>query len=76
MLRLIACLATLTSAGHVSAETFSVKLGRKTLGELQFSVEGKATNLQSTLNSTPMGVFNGTFFREQHWQRNQQPLYG
>lgn len=61
MLRLITCLAALASATPASAETFSVRLGGKTLGEMRFDVQGKASTLRSTLDSTPMGVFNGTF---------------
>ena len=61
MLRLISFLTTIASAAPASAETFSVKLGGKMLGEMRFVVKGKTATLSSTLNSTPMGVFNGTF---------------
>lgn len=61
MLKLIACLASLVLAAPASAETFSVKLGGKLLGEMQFAQKGNTATLRSTLNSTPMGVFNGTF---------------
>lgn len=61
MLKLIACVATLALATPISAETFSVKLGGKTLGNMRFDVQGKTATLRSTLSSTPMGVFNGTF---------------
>lgn len=42
------------------AETFSVQLGTRDLGSLTYHGGAKAT-LQSSLDSTPMGVFNGTF---------------
>lgn len=61
MLKLITCIASLALAAPASAETFSVKLGGKILGTMQFVHEGKTATLRSTLNSTPMGVFNGTF---------------
>lgn len=44
-----------------SAETFSVRLGNKSLGTLSYSVNGNDQLLQSVLSNTPLGVFNGTF---------------
>lgn len=61
MLKYIACIAALAVATPASADTFSVKLGGKTLGNMRFNAQGKTAKLTSTLSSTPMGVFNGTF---------------
>jgi len=49
------------AAGQVSAQDFSVNLGKKSLGTLSYSQSGGSARLSSTLNQTPMGVFNGTF---------------
>jgi len=43
------------------AQEFSVSLGGKMLGRLNLSASGSTAILHSTLNQTPMGVFNGTF---------------
>ncbi len=61
MIKLIACLAAIAVAAPANADTFSVVLGGKTLGQLSFAAQDKIATLSSTLNSTPMGVFNGTF---------------
>lgn len=60
-MKLIAMLAALLLASPLAAQTFDVKLGGKTLGTLSYSAKGGDTTLSSTLDSTPMGVFNGTF---------------
>lgn len=44
----------------VKAETFAVQLGGRDLGSLVYQGGSMAT-LQSTLNNTPLGVFNGSF---------------
>lgn len=48
-------------ATPVSAQTFSVALGGKVLGEMRYVEQGRGATLLSTLDSTPLGVFNGTF---------------
>ncbi|MEH6644538.1 hypothetical protein [Sulfitobacter sp.] len=48
-------------AAPVSAETFSVSLGGKALGQLSYSEVGNKSTLSSTVDNTPLGVFNGTF---------------
>jgi hypothetical protein len=45
----------------VAADTFEVKLGDKVLGSLVFNQTANSITLKSTLNNTPLGVFNGTF---------------
>lgn len=57
----VTVVAALSCAGIAArAETFSVQLGSRQLGELTYS-GGSAASLRSTLNNTPLGVFNGTF---------------
>lgn len=54
-----AWLLTLASASY--AQDFQINLGGKTLGTLSYSQSGKITRLISSMNNTPLGVFNGTF---------------
>ena len=42
------------------AESFAVQLGSRNLGVLTYN-GGRAASLQSALNNTPLGVFNGSF---------------
>lgn len=49
-----------SGASFVQAETYSVQLGGRNLGTISYQ-GGAEASLQSTLNNTPMGVFNGTF---------------
>jgi hypothetical protein len=44
-----------------SGETYSVSLGGKMLGQLSYTQSGGTATLRSTLDNTPLGVFNGTF---------------
>lgn len=60
-MKMIALLCGLLLATPAAAETFSVSLGGKVLGEMRYDVQGRSATLSSTLDSTPMGVFNGTF---------------
>jgi hypothetical protein len=60
-MKTITMAAALCLATPLAAQEFEVKLGGKTLGTLSFSTQGGDEMLQSTLDSTPMGVFNGTF---------------
>ena len=60
-MKLIAMIAALLLASPLAAQTFDVKLGGKTLGKLSYNTKGSDATLRSTLDSTPMGVFNGTF---------------
>ena len=48
-------------AAPATAETFDVLLGGRSLGQFSFEQRGSTATLRSTLNNTPMGVFNGTF---------------
>ncbi len=50
--------ALLWLATPASAQNFDVLLGGKTLGLLSYDPRG---SLRSTLDNTPLGVFNGTF---------------
>lgn len=43
------------------ADTFRVSLGGKDLGQLSYDTSGPTATLRSTLDNTPLGVFNGTF---------------
>ena len=56
---LLAC--TVIMAAPAGAETYSVSLAGKTLGQLSYTEAGRITTLRSTLDNTPLGVFNGTF---------------
>jgi len=48
-------------AAPASGETYSVSLGGKMLGQLSYTQSGGTATLRSTLDNTPLGVFNGTF---------------
>ena len=48
-------------ASSVYAQTFDLRLGNKTLGTLTYSTSTKGEQLLSSMNNTPLGVFNGTF---------------
>lgn len=61
MIRTVLILCTLLTAPAAGAQTFQVILAGKTLGQMRFVAEGRDATLRSTLNSTPLGVFNGTF---------------
>lgn len=54
-------LFALVMGTDADAQTFNVSLGGKTLGVMQVQQSGNAASLRSTLNNTPMGVFNGAF---------------
>ncbi|MCX7566903.1 hypothetical protein OS189_11185 [Sulfitobacter sp. F26169L] len=60
-MRIAPLLCALFLAAPVGAQTFDVSLGGKTLGQLDFSGNGRTSTLRSTLDNTPLGVFNGTF---------------
>ncbi len=53
---LLCALFWLAAPAH--AQNFDVVLGNKTLGQMTFDPRG---SLRSTLDNTPLGVFNGTF---------------
>lgn len=52
---------TILAAAPVGAETYAVSLGGKLLGQLSYVEAGSKVTLRSTLDNTPLGVFNGTF---------------
>jgi hypothetical protein len=54
-------LCALLLAAPACAETYSVSLGGKILGHLSYTEAGGTATLRSTLDNTPLGVFNGTF---------------
>lgn len=54
-------LCALLLATPACAETYSVSLGGKTLGQLSYAEASNKATLRSTLDNTPLGVFNGTF---------------
>lgn len=60
-MKTVALLTALAFAAPASAETFRVSLGGKSLGQLVFSQQGRDATLSTTLDNTPLGVFNGTF---------------
>ena len=60
-MRLAPLSCVLLLAAPAGAETFDVALGKKKLGTLSYSVSGPKTTLRSTLDNTPLGVFNGSF---------------
>ncbi|WP_299563457.1 hypothetical protein [uncultured Sulfitobacter sp.] len=55
-----AVFAVLALATPVAAQNFDVVLGGKTLGWMAIDTRG-AGQLRTTLDNTPLGVFNGTF---------------
>ncbi len=58
---LIAATCCVFGTGPATAQNFDVKLGGKKLGLLSYASDDKADKLRSTLDSTPLGVFDGTF---------------
>lgn len=58
-LPILFCAALLAIPAH--ADTFEVTLGGKTLGQLSYETRGATATLRSSLDNTPLGVFNGTF---------------
>lgn len=60
MKQMVFCCALIIGT-PAAAETYSVSLGGKTLGQLSYVGAGKKVTLSSTLDHTPLGVFNGTF---------------
>lgn len=60
MKQMVFCCALIIGT-PAAAETYSVSLGGKTLGQLSYVGAGKKVTLSSTLDNTPLGVFNGTF---------------
>ncbi len=53
--------AFILAGNAVSAESFSVSLGERALGMLTYDVQGGVATMISTMDNTPLGVFNGTF---------------
>jgi len=56
-----ATLCLLMLAAPVAAESFDVSLGGKALGKLKYAETGRKAVLTSTLDNTPLGVFNGKY---------------
>jgi hypothetical protein len=56
-----ALICALMLATPASAEQFRVTLGGTVLGMLSYAQEGQLSTLRSTLDNTPLGVFNGSF---------------
>ncbi|MEM9785849.1 MAG: hypothetical protein AAF801_05070 [Pseudomonadota bacterium] len=56
----IAFAFALLGAVPVQAQTFAVNLGDRTLGTMTFQRDGAAAFLRSSLNNTPLNLFNGT----------------
>jgi hypothetical protein len=52
---------SLAMSSPLAAEGFTVTLAGKVLGEVRYTVQSGTATLRSTLDSTPLGVFNGTF---------------
>mgnify|MGYP003650577433 CR=1 FL=1 len=59
--RLLCVSGALALATTAAADTFSVNLGTKTLGQLTYRQAGAEETLVSRLDNTPLGVFNGVF---------------
>jgi len=56
------CAACCTLAATApSAETFSIALGSSPLGQLSYTEAGNTKTLRSTLQDTPLGVFDGSY---------------
>ena len=53
--------AILLFTAPASAQTYDVVLGGKALGQLSYVQKGRTSTLRSTLDNTPLGVFNGSF---------------
>lgn len=60
-MKIVAFICAMILAAPASAESFDVSLGSKALGKLSYSKSGPNSTLTSTLDNTPLGVFNGTF---------------
>ncbi|WP_299025018.1 hypothetical protein [uncultured Sulfitobacter sp.] len=60
-MRYLAALCFILCAPPALAQDFDVTLAGKPLGLLSFEAKGQRSTLRSTLNNTPLGVFNGTF---------------
>ncbi|MGC1494784.1 MAG: hypothetical protein WA790_03175 [Sulfitobacter sp.] len=56
-----AVVCTVMAASISAAQTLEVTLGGKNLGTLTYSKTAKIEKLRSSLDNTPLGVFNGTF---------------
>jgi hypothetical protein len=54
-------ICALVPGAPAQAETFRVTLGGTVLGQLSYAADGGDSSLRSTLDNTPMGVFNGSF---------------
>lgn len=57
-LAVFACLAATSSA---ATETFSVLLGGRQIGSLNYAESGQGAELSTVLDHTPLGVADGTF---------------
>jgi len=60
-MRAAVSLCAVLLAAPAAAQTFDVVLGGKTLGQLTYAASGDRSTVTSTLNNTPMNVFNGGF---------------
>lgn len=58
---LVLAFITAFSPTSTSAQTFSVNLGGRTIGTLTYTRESNVETMQTTMNNTPMGVFNGSY---------------
>lgn len=56
----VAVLAIFTG-GAVQAQSFSLTLGDRSLGTLTYAQSSGEATIQSSLDNTPLGVFNGSF---------------
>ncbi|MEL6682247.1 MAG: hypothetical protein AAFQ09_06335, partial [Pseudomonadota bacterium] len=80
MLVRIAVIFLLAIATSAQAQTFSVNLGDFTLGTMTFQRDGDVYRLRSSLNNTPLNLFDGTLdassqpVRMQNGDRRRQLL--
>ncbi len=58
--RCLAFVFFLFTAAGAQAQSFAVNLGDRTLGTMTFQRNGDALQLRSSLNNTPLNLFNGT----------------
>lgn len=53
--------AFILTGAMARADSYSVNLGGRVLGVLTYDMQGAVAAMRSTLDNTPLGVFNGTF---------------
>lgn len=57
----VAVVAFVLASGAAHAQSFAISLGDRVLGTLTYEESGGAAKISSTMDNTPLGVFNGSF---------------